>query len=407
MLNKVHLAILATHPIQYYAPLYREIFKQNNISGKVLFASNHGQQKTSFDPGFGRAINWDIDLLDEYPHEFLNTKLKLGSGTHQAINWLTGIYGALKEQKYNCILIPGYRPIFETHGFLAARKLKIPIICRPEGYDVSPPPKSYDIKSHLRNFYLKTFYSRIGAYCSIGTKSRQHFMAHGGNSDLVFEAPYCVDNNFFHKSYENGLLSRKQWRKDFGIAEAQVVVLFAGKLIQRKNPLLLVQAIRAASQGSKIVSLWVGSGHLESEIQSQLNEIPNHKSIMVGFKNQNEISKYYSMADIHCLPSHKETWGLVVNETMNFGLPQITTSTMGCSPDLVLNKGTGFQIQNNALDELAASLKKLTLDNALRHQMGRNAVDRIAEFNPTAAAEGIAAASRFCLDRPIDFQNRT
>jgi hypothetical protein len=64
------LAAIATHPIQYQAPLWRAITASGKIGLKVFFATRHGLEP-SLDRGFGKSFAWDIPLIEGYDHEFL------------------------------------------------------------------------------------------------------------------------------------------------------------------------------------------------------------------------------------------------------------------------------------------------------------------------------------------------
>src|SRR5690242_10917715 len=64
------LAVLASHPIQYQAPLYRALAAHPEIDLTVFFCSDWGL-KPYHDEDFGQAVKWDIDLLEGYQSEFL------------------------------------------------------------------------------------------------------------------------------------------------------------------------------------------------------------------------------------------------------------------------------------------------------------------------------------------------
>ena len=77
---KMRLAIINTHPIQYYAPVFKLLHQQPNISVKVFYT--YGENSANkYDPGFNRNINWDIPLLDGYPYEYIKNSAK-DAGTH-------------------------------------------------------------------------------------------------------------------------------------------------------------------------------------------------------------------------------------------------------------------------------------------------------------------------------------
>ena len=134
-MSSIKLAIIATHPIQYYVPLYREIFSRSGIVGEVLYASNHGLSGKSFDPDFGDGFDWDINLTEGYPSRFLNVINRFGQPSSNAVRWLTDVSSSLTPKKYDVVLIPGYRPIFEMQAIIKCFRSQIPIMLRPEGYE--------------------------------------------------------------------------------------------------------------------------------------------------------------------------------------------------------------------------------------------------------------------------------
>ncbi|MEO6852236.1 MAG: glycosyltransferase family 1 protein, partial [Mucilaginibacter sp.] len=78
------LAIITTHPIQYYAPVFKLLHQRQRISIKVFYTE--GQSGRSYDYGFGKTINWDIPLLDGYPFEWVqNTSVEPGSHHYKGI----------------------------------------------------------------------------------------------------------------------------------------------------------------------------------------------------------------------------------------------------------------------------------------------------------------------------------
>ena len=66
---KKRLAIITTHPIQYNAPLFALLGQSTNVDIKVFYTFNQGDDAI-YDKDFGRAIKWDIPLLENYDYEF-------------------------------------------------------------------------------------------------------------------------------------------------------------------------------------------------------------------------------------------------------------------------------------------------------------------------------------------------
>jgi len=87
----------------------------------------------------------------------------------------------------------------------------------------------------------------------------------------------------------------------------------------------------------------VGEGELRTEIENFINDNKLANVHLPGFINQSEIVKYYAVADVFVLCSGEgETWGLSVNEAMNFNLPVVVSEMAGCAHDLVQFGVNGF-----------------------------------------------------------------
>src|SRR5437868_9489681 len=66
----IRLAIIVSHPIQYFAPWYREMARVPDLELKVFFCCDWGV-KNYVDPGFKTELAWDIPVVEGYAHEFL------------------------------------------------------------------------------------------------------------------------------------------------------------------------------------------------------------------------------------------------------------------------------------------------------------------------------------------------
>src|SRR5687767_6016735 len=71
--ERPRVAVINTHPIQHFAPLWAEIARQGEVALKVLFCSDWGVKEYR-DPGFDRTFRWDVELLSGYDYEILPIK---------------------------------------------------------------------------------------------------------------------------------------------------------------------------------------------------------------------------------------------------------------------------------------------------------------------------------------------
>jgi glycosyltransferase involved in cell wall biosynthesis len=188
------------------------------------------------------------------------------------------------------------------------------------------------------------------------------------------------------------------------VRDQSPVILFVGKLQPKKQPGMLLEAFRRVRELYRCTLMLVGTGELEDQLRRSVASQSIPDVIFTGFLNRSEISQAYVAADLLVLPSSlNETWGMVVNEAMNFGLPVIASDMVGCVPDLVQNGNNGYVFDHRELQELTDVLAKLVTDRDLRIRLGKRSLDRITQWSPRMAAEGLveAAIATVNAGRPV------
>ena len=158
---------------------------------------------------------------------------------------------------------------------------------------------------------------------------------------------------------------------------------------------MLIEAFAGVRATRRCVLLLVGAGPMEPELhrQIELREVPD--VVFAGFMNQSEIARAYAASDVFVLPSAwSETWGLAVNEAMNFGLPIVVSDKVGCAADLVRPGENGFVVAHDRPSELADVLMKLVGDDRLRESLGEQSRRRIRSWTYESALVGLLSAIR-------------
>src|SRR5205807_3826466 len=132
--NKVRLAYLVSHPIQYQAPMLRRIAQEPDIDLTVFFGSDFSVRDYK-DAGFGVGVKWDVPLLDGYCHEFL-PRLRDSSnpGPLSPLNY--GIFSRLRGSNgvpgFDVLWVHGYSSANTMQAMVAAKALGIPVLVRAE-----------------------------------------------------------------------------------------------------------------------------------------------------------------------------------------------------------------------------------------------------------------------------------
>ncbi|MEO1481526.1 MAG: glycosyltransferase, partial [Myxococcota bacterium] len=125
-------------------------------------------------------------------------------------------------------------------------------------------------------------------------------------------------------------------RSELGIPSNCFVVCYIGRLIPLKRVDDLIEAISALKLrlNRPLSGLFVGSGALLS-VLSKRAAAAGVDAHWVGFQGRRGVAKYLAASDLLVNPSSSETWGVVLNEAIAFGLPVIASDQVAAGYDLV------------------------------------------------------------------------
>jgi glycosyltransferase involved in cell wall biosynthesis len=145
-------------------------------------------------------------------------------------------------------------------------------------------------------------------------------------------------------------------------------------LSREKNLFHLVEAYHQLDHENKSL-IFIGDGELKQSLRNYVDELGAGSVYFFGFQNRNEIPKFYAISDVLVLPSIRETWGIVVNEAMCFGLPVIVSRQVGAGIDLVRDGQNGYSVETDG-DSLSCRIKQIAeLSKEKRLLMGTRSVD--------------------------------
>lgn len=377
------MAIFATHPVQYHTALWRSLAAVPGLDVRVFYFSDHSV-RGAVDPGFGVPVAWDVPLLQGYEHTFLSRDADISK------SWGVGVRNVaalLEEGRFDWVLLQGYTHRFERQVLKAAKRLGVRVLLRGEFSDV---PRGSRVRSLMKKAYLRWFYPKVDAFCVIGETARCHLENMGVERSKLFFSPYHVDSDFFEKQART--FSKEESRASLGLGDGCVTLLFSGKLIARKEPLLLLDAIRRIKDRQNLGLIVLGDGPLRDRVRAEGEALLGGQFCAPGFVNQSRLGLYFSAADVLVLPSSYETWGLVVNEGMYFGLPSIVSDRVGCQPDLVKPGETGEVFRSGNALELAMKIQGLLEDRTKAGEMGVKARELVRHYSTEAARDGILKA---------------
>jgi glycosyltransferase involved in cell wall biosynthesis len=395
----VRLAIFTSHPIQYQAPLFRALAASGRVHPTVYFGSRHGLED-SLDTGFGTSFRWDVPLLDGYEYEFLtNIARKPDVSSFRGVR-LADARSRLAAGSHDALLVLGWQTLAHVQMARAATALALPLIVRGESTLERAPARGMRAVARralwlpARSRLYRSAFAHVDAFLVIGSRNRAYYRAFGVADENLFWAPYGVDNEWFSLTEPARRAARSRVRARIGVHDATVMFASSAKLIDRKRPFDLLDAVAALrARGHHAHALFIGDGEERSGIEQRAVErgIPDHVSI-AGFVNQRELPAWYAASDALVLPSDsRETWGLVVNEAMAAGLPVVVSDAAGCSPDLVHSGANGFTYPCGDVATLTDRLEQLVaLGPVGRAAFGERSKEIVQAFGIDVVARTVA-----------------
>lgn len=376
---RLRLGVLAYHPIQYHAPLYQLLHKRGEVNLDVLFLGDDTIRPV-VDPGFGLPVAWDVDLLSGYQHAFLSTESSPVDPLRRAwgiLRWLSA---------HDVIVVNGYNSPWMLLAMAACRIRGIPFLLRASS---QPEGLSAGLRRHLRRIATRAIVANCSGGLCMGMLNAEFYRRTKARS--VTFAPNSVDDERFSRPPS---IRRSDLLAKWGLKEDKPVVLFSGKLIPRKRPLDLAEALMRLPV--EVTAIFVGDGALAEQVRACLRP---GSGVVTGFVNQADLPAYYHAADILVLPSEAETWGLVVNEAMACGVLPVVSDRVGCAPDLVAGVGEIFPCGDvtgllNALHQAIKQLENSGIRDVARRRVEHYSLEHTAEGFEVATTNAVRQSRR-------------
>jgi glycosyltransferase involved in cell wall biosynthesis len=388
----MRLAFVVSHPIQYYAPLYRRLAARPGWQVKVFFTWHAGQAPVR-DFGFQQDVAWDIPLTSGYEHERVPNTSR-DPGTHHFLGLRNpALVDRLLAWKPDAVHVTGWAWWSHCMALRALHRKGVPTLFRGDSHllDTRRTGARWRIKRRV----LRTVYRWPAAFLYVGHANRAYYEEFGVDAGRLFKCPHSIDVARF--SAPDAEDEARRWRRELDIPDERAVVLFAGKLERKKRPLELMRAMAALPAPAPILVI-AGAGELAGEVAEQARR-DGERYRVLPFQNQSRMPVLYRLGDLFVLPSsHGETWGLAINEAMACGRAVLVSDRVGCAADLVEpDAGRIFRWDDAA--ELANALRDLTADRGRLETMGRTARARAPAFDIPATEQALVRCLESLLPR--------
>ncbi len=227
-------------------------------------------------------------------------------------------------------------------------------------------------------------------------------LLYGVNHQKVTIIPPGVDTHHFYP------IPPDEAKEAIGIDPNDRMALFVGRIEPLKGVDTLIRAMAIVKKTCKqfvcphylVIIGGDPEGHPERDTgeMQRLQELCKSLGLddmvlFLGKRGQGTLPYYYSAAEVVVMPSHYESFGMVALEAMACGTPVIASKVGGLAY-LIKEGKTGYFVQSQDPEALAAKLRLLFVDHDLRERLGAQAVMYAQQFSWEKIADEIAGVYR-------------
>lgn len=178
------------------------------------------------------------------------------------------------------------------------------------------------------------------------------------------------------KLFKFNIKFKKIFRKKINLNYSHKVILFLGRINRDKGIYDLIEAFELIEKNIKNLHLVI-IGPDEENIKKSITRYKSLNNKIHFVDKTLEPHKWLCIGDVFCLPSYREGFGSSVIEAAAVGIPSITSRIYGLK-DTVKNGQTGLTYKLGNINQLAASLQSLIINNDFRKKLGKNAKKRVS-----------------------------
>ncbi len=166
------------------------------------------------------------------------------------------------------------------------------------------------------------------------------------------------------------------WRRQIGLADDDVAIVFLGRLVMEKGLDVFAETIAQLRRlGDKHKVLVIGEGPAHKWFEKNLGE-----AIFVGFQGGADLGRAIASGDIFFNPSITESFGNVTLEAMACGLPVVAANATGAA-NIVVDGQTGYLVKSDQPVDFAQAIASYCRDDKLRACHGKAGEERSKEFS--------------------------
>lgn len=348
------IALVISHPVQHFCPMYASWSKINGVELKVFFGSNLGAVKY-LDPNFKKEISWSNLYLDEFNHEFLN-----GDRTLQSTPDLDApnLDEKLSQFRPNLLIHYGYYHKLAKRARTWALKNKVETAYISDAEHRQQRPLWKQI---LKFPYLYFYFKKVNYFFTVGNANELYYKYYGVPKSKMYRMMFSIDKKSYDIAFTNKKNIRNEFRTSYNIEESDIAISVVGKLVDWKSQddlIKLLYSLEKTLPQKKFHLIIAGSGMMEEAWKNLAQNLIHNKVHFLGFVNPVDLPQIYAATDVYVHPAKVEPHSLSISEAIYMGCPVIVANTSGSwgEYDDVQENKNGFVYHHSNIAELQQHL---------------------------------------------------
>ena len=351
-MREFKIFILSVFPAPYRVGVFNELGKEYDVT--VYFEKSYDQERSKdwFENNFN---NFKGGLLKNSEKESKSPKIE--------------ILTYLKAEKYDLVLAYDY--VTPTAALLMTwcKFKRIPYAVNCDGGFI----KQNFFKKQIK----KIFIENASLCLAGGENAMKYFLYYGAKEKNIYLHNFSSVNDYELLKKPIEINEKKKIREELGMRSNKIAISI-GQFIYRKGFDVLIKAW--ANVNPEYELFIIGGGSKEKEYTQLMQSLKLNNIKFIGFKNKEELRKYYLACDLFILPTREDIWGLVINEAMSYGLPVITTDKCVAGLELIKNNENGFIVPVDNEIELFKKINYILSDDNVARIMSNNNINKIKPY---------------------------
>jgi len=384
--TRKRIAVVASHPIQYYVTLYRALAASQHLEIRVLFASRIGLDET-FDPEMGVNVAWATDLTGGYFSEFLPEAETIRQIGFRSVD-NPSVAEALTRLQPDAVIIHGYAMLTMLRALLWCRLHRVKAIMASDSSAHAAPP---GFRRWAKLVLVPLLLRQFGAALTMSDRAEAHLASLGYPRSRMFRTPMMIDAGFWSGREKRAEL-RAEKRAALGLSDNDFVLLSVGKLHPRKR---MIDVLEALARLGRPCTLLIGGDGEEREMLKAYVLQNNLDVRFLGFINIDGLPALYSAVDVLVHSAEIEQFGMVVLEAAVLGLPMVLSDRTGAiGPSSIARPDVNALVYPfGDIDALSRCIARLRDDHDLRRRMASASLDISNDHSGPKSVAAVVAAS--------------